>query len=73
MKPGSIVKFVDQPHNVLWESDQPAMCTGHVNGKVMELDGVTYVPVWCERDHGRESTTILVHTENILYVEPGSA
>ena len=67
--PGATVTFADQPHNVVWNTDQPTVCTGTVNGEPMEEGGEVWVPVWCERDNGREPTTIFVREENILQVK----
>lgn len=44
-----------------------AVVTGIVNGEPITMpDGTRFVPVWAERDNGREPTTILVKESNLL-------
>ena len=50
---------------------EASLAAGVVNGTpIFCKSGHVYVPVWCERDKGREPTTIVVHTSNIVGVEP---
>ena len=66
--PGDLVTFRDANAvgGVLDRLER--VCEGVVNGPVMDVPGMRYVPVWAERV-GREATTILVAESNILSVE----
>lgn len=48
-----------------------SISTGMVNGeRIFAPNGDWYfVPVWCERDNGREATTVYVKSTNIMKVE----
>lgn len=65
-KPGMRVAFADQ--NATVSTDEPSVVTGLVNGEPYtdEFGEVTHVPVWAERDNGREATTIIVAINNML-------
>lgn len=65
--PGCHVTFRDPNGNVLHGRD--SMSTGVVNGDPWDINGRVLVPVWCERDKGREPTTIMVDRSNIVTVE----
>lgn len=66
LKPGTPVAFVDGG-NVLTAEDLAA-CEGVVNGEPVldEREVCIAVPVWAERDNGREATTIFVAVANLL-------
>lgn len=64
---GSVVQFTDVG-TVLQDHEGAALCSGRINGAAIpELDG-WLVPVWAERDHGREATTIYVASTNIVSI-----
>jgi hypothetical protein len=74
-KIGDCVTFRDPNGNVCHGKD--SLSRGIVNGEPMvnlstELrdvfcaEAVTYVPLWCERDRGREAATVYVDSRNIL-------
>lgn len=65
--PGSRVTFRDPNGNVLHGHD--SLSTGVVSGEPWDIKGRQLVPVWCQRDQGREPTTILVDESNIVSVE----
>ena len=64
---GTIVTYHDCDEVIKGDS----VCTGHVNGDTIYLpdSDLYYVPVWSERDNGREATTIYVKSTNILKTE----
>lgn len=64
--PGDHLTFRDPNGNVLHGQD--SLSTGIVNGDPWDIDGRMIVPVWCERDNGREPTTIMVDESNIVNV-----
>lgn len=51
---------------------EPGVAHGVINGPPITDDegAVTHIPVWCQRDNGREATTVYVATANVLSVEP---
>lgn len=64
---GDTVVYADA--NATVTGDAMALITGLVNGEpLMDDDGdaVLYVPVFSERDNGREATTVFVAAENII-------
>lgn len=63
---GMHVSFHDSEATV--SDGKSGVCTGMVNGEpIRDDDGaITHVPVWAERDNGRESTTIFVSIHNML-------
>lgn len=65
-KPGMKVLFADA--NATVSDGAPGVSRGVVNGEPYEdEDGnVAHVPVWAERDNGREPTTIFVAAANLL-------
>jgi hypothetical protein len=69
---GARVTYADDSATV---SDRvPGLVTGTVNGNGYDMDPerpgeITHVPIWTERDNGREPTTILVAVENIVAVD----
>lgn len=68
-KPGTKVRFRDNAGNVRGPSGTMVVAEGRVNGRPIQTDGGTvYVPVWVERDRGREATTLMVVATNILEV-----
>ena len=64
------VTFVDPNGNVV--HGEQSVSTGMVNGSLWldDDDEPLYLPVWCERDCGREATTVQVHVSNILEINP---
>lgn len=68
---GSLVRFTDVGI-VASEEDGPTVCEGRINGAAIASPGTDrwMVPVWTERDHGREATTIYVDTANLLSIRP---
>lgn len=65
--PGDTVTFRDPNGNVRHGED--SLSTGVVNGESWDINGRILVPVWCQRDDGREPTTIMVDRSNIVTVE----
>lgn len=65
-KQGMHVSFHDSEATV--SDGTSGVCTGMVNGEPLRDDdgNVTHVPVWAERDNGRENTTIWVAISNML-------
>lgn len=65
-KPGMNVCFADAQATV--STDEPGVVEGMVNGEPYrdEAGEMTHVPVWAERDNGREATTIIVAIDNML-------
>lgn len=63
---GTKVRFMDSSATV--SDGKPVKVEGTVNGPVIRYDDGTpwAVPVWCQRDNGREPTTILVDPANLL-------
>jgi hypothetical protein len=61
---GARVSFADA--NATISDGVPGVSVGIVNGPPLDANGRTYIPVFAERDHGREATTILVAEENLL-------
>lgn len=61
------VKFMDQG-NVNNDPDKLTLAEGFVNGEAITNPdtGETFLPVFTERDNGREATTIYVNTNNIV-------
>jgi hypothetical protein len=60
------VVFAD---GVATTTTDPVVATGVVNGEPIEgPDGALYVPVWAQRDNGREPTTVYVAEANVLKV-----
>lgn len=61
------VKFVDQG-NVNNDPEKVTFAVGIVNGEsITNPDtGDKFLPVWTERDNGREATTIYVNEKNIV-------
>ena len=68
---GAVVRYTARGE-VAQDDSGPVTASGFVNGNpYLDDDGqVEYVPVWSKRDHGREATTIVVHIENVIAVEP---
>lgn len=66
MKLGQRIVFKDA--NATTSGAEPVYVEGSLNSNPIECDGATLYPVWCERDNGREPTTVYVHESNI--VEP---
>lgn len=63
---GQRVTFLDE--NATTSTGEVGVAHGIVNGGTVTDDatGITYVPLWCARDNGRESTTVYVAEPNIL-------
>ena len=59
---GDVVTFYD-PSGIAVKGEK-ALCRGTCNGNTHDDDA--WVPVWTERDGGREPTTIYVHVANLL-------
>ena len=66
---GATVTFID-PTAVVTQA--MSVCTGFINGPVIDVDGESFVSVWAERDNGRESTSVFVHSSNVLKIETAS-
>ena len=64
--PGATVTFLDRTATT---SGPMVVASGFVNGEPVEANGVDYVPVFAERDNGREPTTIMVAEQNVLGVK----
>ena len=60
--PGARVVFRDSTATV--SDDQEVTRTGVCNGEPIGV----YVPVFAERDNGREATTVMVHANNIVSI-----
>lgn len=59
----AVVDLVDRP---------PVMAEGRINGAAVQEPDRWLVPVWAERDGGREATTVYVDSANIVsIVHPG--
>lgn len=75
---GATVTFADATATV--SDGQEGIAKGIVNGPPMMDDaggwhsgeGAVFVPLFCERDNGREATTVYVHESNILSVQGGA-
>lgn len=68
---GATVTFAD--HGAIAQDEtEPVVATGTVNATPLDDENgtVTHVRVWAARDHGRESTTIIVAVANVLDVTP---
>ena len=65
--PGCRVTFHDPNGNV--RHGQDSLSTGVVNADPWRIGERTLVPVWCERDEGREPTTVMVDQVNIVTVQ----
>ena len=65
MKMGERIKFRDA------NATGYTFCVGSINGTPITnpSSGDTFVPVWCERDNGREATTVYVNEANIIEQE----
>lgn len=61
---GSKVSYVDDTATV--SDGHPKRVTGTVNGNPVINGSKVYVPVFSERDNGREPTTVYVSADNIL-------
>jgi hypothetical protein len=48
------------------EGTESMTVEGVVNGAALHVDDDWWVPVWTNRDRGREATTIIVHSGNLL-------
>lgn len=67
---GATVTFADA--NATVSDGVIGLRTGTVNGPALcneDTGEVLLVPVWSERDHGREATTVYVSVANIINVE----
>jgi hypothetical protein len=66
---GALVRFGDQ--GVVAQNEPGAvLASGRVNGEVVvESEERWWVPVWCSRDNGRESTTVWVASVNVVQVQ----
>ena len=64
--PGDHVTFRDPNGNIV--DGQDSLSNGIVNADPWRISGRTLIPVWCERDNGREPTTIMVDESNIVTV-----
>lgn len=62
---GARVRYADGSATT---SDGMVLAEGVVNGDPVSNGVLTYVPVWSERDSGREPTTIYVDSRNIVEV-----
>ena len=70
---GMAVSFADASATVTQDSADPedatvVIVTGTINGAPLrdENGEITHVPVWAERDNGREATTIIVAVANLM-------
>lgn len=64
---GARVAFADA--NATTSDGNPGVVSGTVNGPPLDMpDGSVFVPVFTERDNGREATTIYVAAVNVLGV-----
>jgi hypothetical protein len=64
---GAEVTFADA--SATTSTEEVGVAKGTVNGPSIhdpETGKVTHVPVWAERDNGREPTTVFVAIDNIL-------
>lgn len=61
---GETISFADQSATVT--TDDLVVAEGTVNGPPIFIEGGFMVPAWCERDNGREATTVYVHSSNLL-------
>jgi hypothetical protein len=66
LKPGDRVAFSDSQATT--STGEEGVAEGTVNGEPIADDAgaITHVPIWAERDNGREATTIFVGAANIL-------
>ena len=71
---GSELRFA-AGSEIAQDHEEPVLASGIIVGRpLVAVDDcglpVVYVPAWVQRDHGREATTVLVHSGNVLAVVP---